>query len=94
MITAKDVKYIASLARIHLTEEEIGPLTVNLESILGYIQKLENLDVSDVKPTSHVLALQNVYREDKVEESLSQKSVQNLAIDYKDNSFRVPKVIE
>ena len=64
MISEKDVKYIAHLARINLKDEEIKPLTKNLEDILTYIGKLEKLDTSKVEPTSHVLPLKNVYRED------------------------------
>jgi aspartyl/glutamyl-tRNA(Asn/Gln) amidotransferase C subunit len=72
MITKKDVEYIAGLARIHLQDQEIEKLTGNLEDILGYIEKLEKLDVSQVEPTSHALPVQNVFRDDVVRPSLSQ----------------------
>ena len=94
MITRDDVKYIASLARIHLRDEEISRLTGNLEDILHYIAKLEKLDVSQVEPTSHVLALQNVFRKDEVKPSLPQKEALGIAVSSQNGSFKVPLVIE
>ena len=94
MITPKDVKYIASLSRIHLRDEEIEELTKNLENILHYIAKLEKLDVSKVEPTSHVLPLKNVFREDKVKPSLTQEEALKIAVDKHHGAFKVPKVIE
>ena len=94
MITPENVKYIASLARIHLREEEVSRLTKNLEDILGYIAKLEGLDVSQVEATSHVVPLHNVFRKDEVKPSLSQKESLEIAVTQKNGSFQVPLVIE
>lgn len=94
MINDKDVKYIADLSRIHLKDSEIKHLTKDLEKILDYINKLENLDVSGVKPTSHVLPLKNVYREDVVKPSLSQEDALKFCVEQYKGSFKVPKVIE
>ncbi len=94
MISQKDVRYIASLARIHLDESEISRLTKDLEGILDYVAKLEKLDVSQVKPTSHVLPLKNVYREDKIKPSLPQKAALGFSVSQHNGSFKVPKVIE
>ena len=94
MISEKDVKYVAELARIHLKDEEIVPLTKDLEKILEYINKLETLDVADVQPTSHVLPLKNVYREDKVKPSLTQQEALRISVEQHKGSFKVPKVIE
>ena len=66
MISEKDVKYVAELARIHLKDGEVDYLTKDLEKILHYINKLDTLDVTDVQPTSHVLPLKNVHRKDKI----------------------------
>ena len=93
-ITPQDVKNIASLSRIHLRDEEIGRITKDLERILGYVEKLNKLDVSHVQPTSHPLPLKNVYREDIVKDSLSQERVMKLAVKSHKGSFQVPKVIE
>jgi aspartyl-tRNA(Asn)/glutamyl-tRNA(Gln) amidotransferase subunit C len=94
MITKKDVEYVASLARIHLKGTEVDHLTKDLEKILGYIHQLNTLDVSDIQPTSHVLPLKNVHREDKVRPSLNQKEVLKFAIQQHDGFFKVPKVID
>lgn len=94
MITKKDVEYIAGLARIHLQKPEAEKLTSNLEDILGYIEKLEKLDVSQVEPTSHALPVQNVFRDDVVRPSLSQADALKNAPKQHSGSFKVPQVIE
>jgi aspartyl-tRNA(Asn)/glutamyl-tRNA(Gln) amidotransferase subunit C len=94
MISEKDVQYVADLARIHLKNEEIKRLTTDLEKILHYINKLNTLDVSDVQPTSHVLPLKNVQREDTVRPSLTQQETLKMSVEQQDGAFKVPKVIE
>jgi len=94
MISKKDVKYVADLARIHLRDEEIEHLTTDLEKILKHINKLNTLDVSDVQPTSHVLPLKNVHREDKVRPSFTQDEALKFSVEKKNGAFKVPKVIE
>lgn len=94
MITPKDVEYIAALARIHLQDQEVQKLTANLEDILGYIEKLKTLDVTNVEPTSHALALSNVFRQDIVRPSLSQTDALKIAPEKHDGAFKVPQVIE
>ena len=94
MISKDDVQYVASLSRVHLTHEEIEKFTKNLEDILHYVAKLEKLNVSSVEPTSHVLPLKNVYREDVIKPSLSQKDALRITRDQHNGSFKVPKVIE
>ena len=92
-ITEKDVQYVASLSRIHLRREEVEHLTKDLESILQYVHKLEKLDVGGVEPTSHVLPLRNVYRDDLVRPSLEQHEALMVATQKHNGSFKVPKVI-
>ena len=94
MISEKDVKYVAKLARIHLKDEETNRLTKDLEKILDYINKLNTLNVDNVQPTSHVLPLKNVYREDLVKTSLTQKEALKFSVEQQDGFFKVPKVIE
>ena len=94
MISENDVRYIAGLARIHLEDEEVPPLTKDLEAILGYITKLEKLDVTDIEPTSHALPMKNVYREDEVKASLSHEEALKIAVEKENGAFKVPKVIE
>lgn len=92
-ITKEDVLYIASLSRVHLRGEEVERLTKDLEGILHYVHKLEKLDVRAVEPTSHVLPLTNVYREDEVKPSLAQAEVMKAAVVAHNGFFKVPKVI-
>lgn len=94
MITEKDVRYIAALARIHLKDDEVNHLTQDLEAILGYIAKLNKLDVANVEPTSHVLPMKNVYRDDIIKPSLPQKEALRIAVEQAKGAFKVPKVIE
>ncbi len=94
MITRNTVQTIASLARMKLTNAELTTLTQDLEAILDYIAKLEKLDTSAVLPTSHVLPIQNVYREDRVAPSLSQAEALQIAITQQEGAFTVPQVIE
>jgi len=94
MITKKDVQYIAHLSRIHLAENEADSLTKTLEDILTYIEKLKKLNVENVKPTSHVLPLENVFRKDNVRESLPNDAVMNMAVEEYKGFFKVPQVIE
>ena len=94
MITPEDIKKVASLSRIYLRDEELSPFTQDLEKILDYINQLEKLNVDSVEPTSHVLALKNVYREDVREEPLSQKAALKTAPEQTNGHFKVPKVIE
>ena len=94
MITRNDIQHIAGLARIYLEDHELDRLTGDLEDILGYIGKLEKLDVSQVEPTSHVLPLKNVYRKDIVKPSLKQEEALKIAVAKHNGSFKVPQVIE
>jgi len=95
MISKKDVQYIAHLSRIHLQESEAEKLTHDLEGILGYIEKLNKLDVSQVKPTSHVLPIENVFRQDIVRPSLNPKDIMKFSVENDGRgSFKVPQVIE
>ncbi|MBF0478134.1 MAG: Asp-tRNA(Asn)/Glu-tRNA(Gln) amidotransferase subunit GatC [Candidatus Omnitrophica bacterium] len=94
MITKEHALKIASLSRIHLKEEEAQLLANDLECILKYIDQLNELDVTDVKPTSHALPLQNVFREDVVNPSLSQDEALQFSVQKDKGCYKVPKVIE
>jgi aspartyl-tRNA(Asn)/glutamyl-tRNA(Gln) amidotransferase subunit C len=89
-----DIEYVAQLARIDLTAAEKKKMGEQLGDILGYIEKLKKLKVEKVEPISHVLPLQNVFRQDKVKSSLPQEKVLGNAPEAKKNSFSVSKVIE
>ena len=94
MLSKEEVQYIASLSRIHLEPQEVEAFTQTLGGILHYIEKLEKLEVTNIKPTSHVLPLKNVFREDKVRPSLSQEEALKIAVASAHGAFKVPQVIE
>lgn len=93
-ITIKDVEHVARLARLELNEAEKERMRAQLDSILSYIDTLNELDTSTVEPTSHVLPMMNVFRADEVRPSLSQEEALANAPDRQDLFFRVPKILE
>lgn len=93
-ISKDDVKYIAHLARLGLSEEEIKHFQTQLEVILQYIDKLKELDVSRVEPMAHVLDIHNVLRPDEPKSSLDPESILGISPSREGNFFKVPKVIE
>ena len=85
---------MARLARLAISEKEKELFTRQLGEILTYIEKLKELDTSKVDPTSHVLPLNNVFREDEVRPSLPREEILKNAPDRTEEFFRVPKIIE
>lgn len=93
-LSPETVKYVADLSRIELTPAELEKLSKQLLAVLDYIDQLKELDVNQVAPTSHILALQNVLREDIPKPSLTPDKALRNAPDRQANFFGVPKVIE
>ncbi|MHA6532947.1 Asp-tRNA(Asn)/Glu-tRNA(Gln) amidotransferase subunit GatC [Paenibacillus sp. BAC0078] len=93
-ITVKDVQHVAKLARLQLSPEEEATFTEQMNAILQYAEKLNELDTENVKPTTHVLQVSNVMRDDVVKESLSQEEVLLNAPEAEDGHFKVPAVLE
>lgn len=93
-ISKEDIEHIASLARLHLTEGEKDLFGLQLSRILDYMEKLNELDTTDVEPTSHVLPLSNVMRDDVSGPSIQREDALMNAPDHTDKFFRVPKIIE
>lgn len=89
-----DVEHIALLARLSLTEEEKERFGSQLSSILSYVGKLNEIDTSDIEPTSHVLEMKNILREDELRPSLPVEDALMNAPDRSGNFYRVPKIIE
>jgi aspartyl-tRNA(Asn)/glutamyl-tRNA(Gln) amidotransferase subunit C len=89
-ITRDDVLHVAALARLELTEEEIARLEVQLNDILAAVGKVSELDLSDVPPTSHPLAVVNVFRPDEPRPSLPLDDVFANAPERDGDHFRVP----
>jgi aspartyl-tRNA(Asn)/glutamyl-tRNA(Gln) amidotransferase subunit C len=93
-LSTKEVEYVARLARLEITDKETEKFTAQLNDILGYIDKLNELDTTGVAPMSHAIAVTNAFREDKVLESLGTKKALANAPDARGEFFRVPKVID
>ena len=89
-----DVKYVAHLARLSLSAEEERRIGSQLGHILGYIEKLEEVEVSGVEPTAHAFPLVNVTRADEVRPSLSQEEALRNAPAQANGLFIVPKIVE
>ena len=89
-----DVKYVAQLARIALTSEEEKKLGAQLGGILGYIEKLKEIDATGIEPTAHAVPLVNVTRADEVRPSLSQAEALQNAPRQASGLFIVPKIVE
>jgi aspartyl-tRNA(Asn)/glutamyl-tRNA(Gln) amidotransferase subunit C len=92
-VTVKDVEHIAKLSRLEFTDEEKIRFTDQLNQILDYIEKLNELDTTNVEPLSHVIELKNVFREDEVVPSIRQEEALKNAPSRTEKFFRVPKVI-
>jgi aspartyl-tRNA(Asn)/glutamyl-tRNA(Gln) amidotransferase subunit C len=93
-INRAQVEHVAKLARLSLSGEEKTQFTSQLNDILQFAEKLNELDTDDVEPTSHVYPVTNVMREDVVKPSLDREKVLLNAPDQKDGLFRVPAVFE
>ena len=89
-----DLSRAVKLARIELTPEEEQRLAPQLGEVLQYVEKLNELDVSDVEPTAHATPLSNVMREDEPRESLSQEEALPNAPKTANGLFVVPKIVE
>jgi len=89
-----EIEQIAELARLSLKPEEKAKLKKDLESILAYVEQLKSVPTDHVEPTSHVLNLENVFREDRVHPSNVRDEVLNHAPQREGNFFKVPKVID
>jgi len=93
-ITRERVEHVARLARLELTEAEKDVMTQQLDRILAYVDKLNELDTGAVEPTSHAIPMMNVLREDEVRPSLGPDDALANAPDRADAFFQVPRIIE
>ncbi|KPV50947.1 glutamyl-tRNA amidotransferase [Kouleothrix aurantiaca] len=91
-LTIEEVQHVAHLARLRLSDDELSKLQGELSHILGYIDMLSEVDVSDVAPTAQVTDLANVMREDEVRPSLPREGVLANAPDQRDGMFRVKEI--
>ena len=93
-ITSNEVEYVAHLARLEISEKEKEKFTSQLNDILIYIDKLNELSTQGVEPMSHAIAVTNAFREDKIVDSIGTEKTLANAPDARGEFFRVPKVIE
>ena len=90
MIDRDQVLHVARLARLELTDEEIERMAGELSGILEHVDRISELDLEDVEPTSHVIALENVLRPDEPRSSWSRDEMLERAPDPASGAFRVP----
>jgi len=93
-LTREDIAQIALLARLELAEEEIDRLTGHMNQIMAYFTELQELDTEDVEPTSHVIPIENVFREDRARPSLPTSDIVANAPEEQDGCFVVPRIVE
>ena len=93
-ITREEIEHVARLARLELSEQEKEMFTGQMDAILAYVDKLNELETGGIVPTSHVVPMENAFREDVVTESFGADHALLNAPDRSDDFFRVPKVIE
>ena len=92
-VTRKDVEYIASLSKLKFEENELENFTHQLNDILAYVEKLNELDTENVMPLSHPVENNNVFREDELKPSIATEVALKNAPNKTEEFFRVPKVI-
>jgi len=90
VIEREQVEHVARLARLKLSEEELERMSGELSGILEHVDRISELDLDDVEPTSHVIALENVLRPDEPRPSWSRDEMLERAPDAASGSFRVP----
>jgi len=89
-----NVNYVAHLARLKLSPEEEAKFGAQLSQVLGYVEKLNELDVTQVEPTAHAVPLVNVTRTDEIRPSLSNEEALRNAPAKANGLFIVPKIVE
>ena len=92
MIGTDDVKHVAKLARLELTEDEINKYSQQLGSILEYVEQMNEVDTTGVEPMPHAIPVYNVMREDVVKYEQTKEEMMANAPSEEDGFFRVPKI--
>lgn len=92
-VNKKDVEYIANLSRLKFNEEELENFTHQLNDILTYVEKLNELNTENVEPLSHPIENNNVFRNDELKPSIDREEALKNAPNKTDEFFKVPKVI-
>ncbi len=93
-IDRTQVRKVAKLSRLELTEPEVEEFTGQLSAILDYVEKMNELDTTDIEPLAHCLPISNVLREDCARESLGTEKVLANAPQRDEEFFKVPKILD
>lgn len=94
MVTHDDVIYVAKLARLKVESDELDRYASQLSSIFSHIDKISELDLTGVDPTSHVIGLANIFREDEPRPSVDRDEALANGPDVERGAFRVPPILE
>ena len=93
-VTQQDLDTVASLSRLRISDEERGEVLAQLDKFLTYVENLQQLDTSNVEPTTYALPMKNVFRADEVKPSLDWELALSNAPLKEDGYFKVPRVLE
>ncbi len=93
-IDESQVRQVAKLSRLDLTDDEVARFSIELSAIVEYIEKLNELDVDSVEPLAHCLPLHNVFRADEIRPSLDTEAALSNAPQRHDEYFKVPKILD
>lgn len=93
-VTKETIEHIADLARLNISEAEKEKFTLEMEKIISYVDKLNELDTTHVKPMEHVIPIRNILREDVVTGSFDREKLMGNAPSQEDGCYKVPKVME
>ena len=93
-ITTDDVRHLADLSSLQMSDAEIESLRADIENIVNYVNQLDELDTDSVEPTYQVTRLQNIWRSDEIDAGgVSRQQLLALAAEQNDNCIKVPKVL-
>ncbi|SFB23410.1 MULTISPECIES: Asp-tRNA(Asn)/Glu-tRNA(Gln) amidotransferase subunit GatC [unclassified Bacillus (in: firmicutes)] len=92
-ISLEEVKHVAKLARLAITDEEAVEFTKQLDAIISFADELNELDTENVEPTSHVLDMKNVMREDVPQKGLPREEVLRNVPEHQDGQIKVPSIL-
>jgi aspartyl-tRNA(Asn)/glutamyl-tRNA(Gln) amidotransferase subunit C len=93
-IDQAQVKKVAKLSRLQLSESEVDEFTHQLSAVLDYMEKLNELDTAKIEPLAHCLPITNIFREDSVKQSLGTEKTLANAPQRDGNFFKVPKILD
>ena len=93
-VTENDIKTVASLSRLRISDEESAEVMEQLDKFLTYVENLQAIDTENIQPTTYALPMQNVFRADVVKKSLDRELALSNAPLKEDGYFKVPRVLE